>query len=208
MAYDKRMIMKRTAKKTGDEDLDKGIKKLLDSLHGEEVDEKVEAKFNELRSEMESRSRPESDIAPLMAGLRETRERTNRLESGMNRLENLCRKTEGIDQEKLWSTVQSEIDKLSAELKEQASKDRDRIEDLQSQLSGMKDVFKELRHIHEALKGVDIAAVARDIESIKQKLSWLEQNQKPAGIDELMERLEDVEAQLKGARLGAPLVIE
>jgi chromosome segregation ATPase len=208
MTYEKRMIMKRTAKKTGDDDLDRGIKKLLDSLHGEEVDEKVEAKFNELRSEMESRSMPESDIAPLIAGMRELRDRTNRLESGMNRLENLCRKTEGIDQEKLWSTVQSEIDKLSSELTEQASKDRDRIEDLQSQLSSMKDVFKELRHIHEALKGVDVGALARDIESIKQKLSWIEQNQKPAGIDGLVERLEDVEAQLKGARLGSPLIIE
>ena len=190
------------------DDLDAGIRKLMDSLHGEEIEERVEAKFNDLRSELETKARPDSDMAPLIAGLKETKERMNRLESGMTRLENLYRKTEGLDQEKLWSTLQAEIDRLSAELKEQAAKDRDRIEDLQSQLSGVKDVFKELRHIHEALKGVDVVAVARDIESIKQKLSWIEQNQKPAGIDELMERLEDVEAQLKGARLGSPLIIE
>ena len=195
-------------KKKKVDDLDAGIRKLMDSLHGEEIEERVEAKFNELRSELETKATSDSDMAPLIAGLKETKERMNRLESGMTRLENLYRKTEGLDQEKLWSTLQAEIDRLSAELKEQAAKDRDRIEDLQSQLSGVKDVFKELRHIHEALKGVDVVAVARDIESIKQKLSWIEQNQKPAGIDELMERLEDVEAQLKGARSGSPLVIE
>jgi len=200
------MMVTRMKKKI--DDLDSGIKKLMESLHGEEIEERVEAKFSELRSELEARASPDSDIAPLIAGLRETRERMARLESGMNRLENLCRKTEGIDQQKLLSAMQEEIDKLSAELKEQAAKDRDRIEDLQSQLSGMKDIFRELRHIHEALKAADVAAMARDIESIKQKLGWLEQNQAPAGVDELRDRIEDLEAQLRGARLGSPLVIE
>lgn len=200
------MMVTRMKKKI--DDLDSGIKKLMESLHGEEIEERVEAKFSELRSELEARASPGSDIAPLITGLRETRERLSRLESGMNRLENLCRKTEGIDQQKLLSAMQEEIDKLSAELKEQAAKDRDRIEDLQSQLSGMKDIFRELRHIHEALKAADVAAMARDIESIKQKLGWLEQNQAPAGVDELRERIEDLEAQLKGVRTGSPLVIE
>jgi len=195
-------------KKKKVDDLDAGIRKLMDSLHGEEIEERVEAKFNELRSELETKARPDSDMAPLIAGLKETKERMNRLESGMTRLENLCRKTEGLDQEKLWSTLQAEIDRLSAELKEQAAKDRDRIEDLQSQLSGVKDVFKEMREIHEALKGVDIGAVSRDIASLRQKLSWLEQNQAPADIDGLRDRLDDIEAQLKGARSGSPLVIE
>ena len=195
-------------KKKKVDDLDAGIRKLMDSLHGEEIEERVEAKFNELRSELETKARPDSDMAPLIAGLKETKERMNRLESGMTRLENLCRKTEGLDQEKLWSTLQAEIDRLSAELKEQAAKDRDRIEDLQSQLSGVKDVFKEMREIHEALKGVDIGAISRDIASLRQKLSWLEQNQAPADIDGLRDRLDDIEAQLKGARSGSPLVIE
>ncbi len=190
------------------DDLDSGIRKLMDSLHGEEIEERVEAKFNELRSELESRTGTGTDIAPVIVGLREAKERISRLESEINRMENLLRKTEGISRDKLWSTLQTEIDKLSSELKEQAAKDRDRIEDMQSQLSGVKDILKELREIHKAAKDFDTKGMARDMESLKQKVGWLEQNQTPASLDELRERLDDIEAQLRGFKRGSPLVIE
>ena len=187
--------------------LDSGIRKLMKSIHGEEIDEKIEAKMAELRGELESRSSPAADLAPLMAAVRENKERQQRLESGLNRLENIIRKTEGTDCDKLWSTLQNEIEKLSSDLKEQAAKDRDRIEDMQNQLSGIKDMFKELHGIQESLRGFDARSMAREIEALKQKVSWLQENQVPANVDELKERIEDIEAQLR-SRSDSPLIIE
>ncbi len=190
------------------DDLDSGIRKLMDSIYGSDIEERVEAKFNELRSGLEPKASSMADIAPVIAGIRETKDRLARLESEMNRTENLMRKSEGIDKEKLRSTLQAEIDMLSSELKEQAAKDRDKIEDMQSQMSGLKDIFRELREIHEAMKGFDAKAMEREIESLKQKVSWLEQNQSPEGIDDLRERLDEIEAQFRGVKSGSPLVIE
>jgi len=187
--------------------LDSDIRKLMKSIHGEEIDEKIEAKMAELRGELESRSSPAADLAPLMAAVRENKERQQRLESGLNRLENIIRKTEGTDCDKLWSTLQNEIEKLSSDLKEQAAKDRDRIEDMQNQLSGIKDMFKELHGIQESLRGFDARSMAREIEALKQKVSWLQENQVPANVDELKERIEDIEAQLR-SRSDSPLIIE
>ena len=187
------------------DDLDTSIKKLMESLHGEEIDEKIEAKLSEMRSELGPRT--ETDVAPLIAGMREMRDRISRLESAVAKAGQSARPAQDRD-DKLWSAMQAEIDKLSSEVKEDAAKSRDMIEDLHSQLSGIRDIIKEMRQIHEEIRGFDVKGVAREIESVKQKLSWLEQNSGARDIEQLKERVEDIEAGLRGVRSGEPLVIE
>jgi uncharacterized protein YoxC len=193
------------AKKPRDE-LDVGIKKLLDSLHGDEIDEKIEEKFAELKAEMGPRQ--EADVTPLIAGMRDLRERLAKAEAKLAKSGDIAMKAEPVDRAELWSDVQSEIDRLASEIKEDAAKSNDMIEDLQNQLSGIRDLFKEMRRIQEELKGVDIKGLTREVESLKQKLSWLEQNTGANDIGMLRERIEDIEAELRGARRGSALVIE
>jgi SMC interacting uncharacterized protein involved in chromosome segregation len=196
------MGIKKAAK--GD-DLDSSIKKLMESLHGEEIDEKIEARMSELRSEMGPRT--ETDVAPLISGMREMRDRISRLESALSKVSQSARPAQDRD-DKLWSAMQTEIDKLSSEVKEDAAKSRDMIEDLHSQLSGIRDIIKEMRQIHEEIKSFDTKGASREMESMKQRLNWLEQNSGVQDIEKLKERIEEIEASLRGVRSGEPLVIE
>lgn len=194
--------------KKADAGLDSSIKKLLSSMYGEEIDEKIDAKFAELRSEIEPKLKQgkDNELVPLIAGLRETKERLARLETGMGKFISLYKKPEQT--EKLLSIAQSETEKLASDLKEEIGKCRDKIEDMQAQIAGIHEAFSEMREIREALKGVDIKGVTREIESLKQKAAWLEQNQQPQDIEALKERLDEIEAQLKAMKLGSAMVIE
>jgi septation ring formation regulator EzrA len=191
------------------DELDAGIKKLLDSMHGEEIDERINAKFSELRSELEAKSRPENDIVPVITSLRETKDRLTRLEAGFGKLvESMCKKPSQTDQEKIWSTIQTEIDRLSAVLKEDAAKSNDRIEDLQTQLSGIREMFKEMRATADIMKSVDIKGVVREIESIKQKVNWMEQSGNANDIESIKDRLGEIENRLNNMKFGSPMVLE
>lgn len=194
--------------KKKDADLDGNIRKLLASMYSEEIDEKIDAKFAELRSELEPRLKPgaENDIVPLIAGLREAKERLSNLEADMGKLVSLCKRSG--QPEKVLSVVQAEMGKLAAGLREDAGRNKDRTEDLQAQIAGIHEAFSEMREIRETLRGIDIKGISREIESLKQKAAWLEQNQQPHVIEELKERLDEIEVQLKGMKLGSPMVIE
>lgn len=191
------------------EDLDTSIKKLMKSIHGEEIDEKIDAKISEIRNELDTGARRGTDMTPLIAGLRETKDRLSRLESGVGKLaESMSKKSPGPEQESIYSALQAEMARLSSELKEDAATSKDLIEDLQNQISGIRGMFGEMREIYESMKSLDFRSMARDIESLKQKLAWLEQHSGSGEIESIKERLEEAEARLGSMKLGSPLVIE
>jgi hypothetical protein len=186
-------------------DVDGGIRKLLKSMYGDEIDEKIEAKFAEMRKAIEHEPR---GIESVSAGLRESKERLARLESAVSRVESSLQKIESSGKEKMLSVVRKEIENISSEVKEESGKNRDRIEDVHSQLAGIREIFSEMRGISESLKTVDVRGIARDLESLKQKIEWFEKSQTVEDEDSLSDRLMEIEAQIKAMKFNSPLVIE
>ena len=193
-----------SAKKS--DDLDGSIRKMMEGIYGDEIEGKIEEKISELRGELQS-ARREPDVSPLISSVRDANERITRLENVVGRLESAGRKDQP-SQGKIMEMVEDEMERLSSGLKEELGRCKDMISDIRSQISGIHELFSEMREIHEALKGVDMKGMSREIESLKQKASWLEQSSGSANIDGIKERLEEIEMQMKGVRLGSPLVIE
>jgi SMC interacting uncharacterized protein involved in chromosome segregation len=186
--------------------LDESIRKMLRSLQGDEIDEKIEGKFEELRGEMDSTLKSQSSRGS--AALDELKDRLGKLESGMAKMDARLKEFSREKEERLTRAVKAEMERLSSDSVKETARSRELMAELQSHVSEAKGLSGELRVLAETIRQLDVDGIRRDLESLKQKASWLEHSIKPTEIENIHLRIDEIESQLKGMRLGSPMVIE
>jgi tetrahydromethanopterin S-methyltransferase subunit G len=72
----------------------------------------------------------------------------------------------------------------------------------------MSQRMNEIKSIEEELKTLNIKDITRDIEILKQKVQWIENNIEKINIKPLHERIQEIEHKINTVKISSPYVIE
>jgi hypothetical protein len=210
------------ARKKGSEGIEKdfkiledGIKKLLDSTQeerfeelSENMEEKMDERLSSFRDELERRidnmKKERVDIASFLAEIRKNRERIARMEGRVSSF----KKQDSTTKSGLENDIHREFERIRDDVKQGTTENTETIKIIEAEMANIRERIGEIKMLGDGLKGLDMESLARDIEVLKQKTHWLEENIEKLDIQPLFERIREIEEDLRATRGESPLIIE
>lgn len=195
--------------------LEDGIRKLLDSTQeerfeelSESVEETVDEKLSSFRDELERRmdimKKERIDIASFLAEIRKNRERIAKMEGRLGSF----KKHDSTRRDGLEDDIHREFERIRDDVKKDTAENAEAIKIIEAEISNIRERIGEIKMIGDGMKGFDMESLARDIEVLKQRTHWLEENIEKLDIQPLFERIREIEEQLRTTRGESPLIIE
>jgi len=137
-----------------------------------------------------------------------------RLEDSVNSLmKTLDRESEDRDAMKTHtaksiSRLSKHIERLKESVNQNASMNKEQEERLETEFNALRREAEESRALREKVENINLDGLGREIESLKQKSKWIQDNIEKIDIGPLCNRIEEMEHRLKLMAASSPHVIE
>lgn len=195
--------------------LEKGIKKLLEDTQEERfeemteiMEERIDEGMSSLKDELERRiddmKKEKIDIASFLAEIKKNRGRITKMEERLDSF----KKDDSTGRKNMEDDIHREFEKVKNGVKQGITENAGTIKNMEAEMANLRERIEEIKLLGDALKGLDMRSIARDIEVLKQKTHWLGENIEKLNIQPLFERIREIEEEVKVTRDRSPLVIE
>jgi chromosome segregation ATPase len=101
-----------------------------------------------------------------------------------------------------------EFQHLKKEVKESVEKNRHTVDKMEGDIKFIKEDIGKIMSLEEEMSRINAKSVTRDIESLKAKSHWLETNMKGFNIDPIIEKIQEIEDNIKIMKASQPLILE
>jgi hypothetical protein len=136
------------------------------------------------------------------------KEKIQELLSMKKDVELLKSKVEGPAFKNLEDIIYNEFDKMNKIIEENKEKEKDFAESMKTQVDSMRKEIDGMKKVEEKLKALDVEGFRRDLESVKQKVKWVEDHIEAFDIMPLVELLKDVETRVNDLKVSSPVIID
>lgn len=191
--------------------LENGIRKLLESTQeerfeelSERMDERLSSLGNELERRIDDMKKERIDIASFLAEIKKNRERIAKMEGRLNSFEKDASTGRKIPDD----DIHREFERIRDDVKQGITENVETIKNMEVEMANLRERTEEIKTLGNGLKGFDVESIARDIEVLKQKTHWLEENIEKLNIQSLFKRIREIEEEVRTTRSESPLVIE
>lgn len=151
----------------------------------------------------------QSEMSKLFAEVVKNRERIRKIEDMVKNLSSAQAQSPKVDIKSIDQRISSQLDRMDVALRDSASKTKSELDRIAGDIVGVKREVDELKKVSTSFKTLDISGLRRDIESLKEKSKWLEQQVGNLDIEPLYELIKEIEDRVSStARSTAPVIIE
>jgi len=172
--------------------LPKGLGKLLNKLHKmESMMENLEERLN---SERKENITNQAQLAKAF----------ERISQNSQRLEFL----ETADIKAIEQGLYKQMNEIKEMVNDVAERTKDQEERINREFSDVKKGAEDMRVIKEVVDKMNIGKISREIDSLKEKANWIEENMENRDLDSLREKIEDIERKLDNIKSSSPYVLE
>lgn len=101
-----------------------------------------------------------------------------------------------------------EFQHLKKEVKESVEKNRHSVDKMEADIKFIREDIRRVMSLEEEMSRINAKSVTRDIESLKAKSHWLETHVKGFDIDPIIEKIQEIEDNIKIMKASQPLILE
>jgi len=101
-----------------------------------------------------------------------------------------------------------EFQHLKKEVKESVEKNRHAVDKMEADIKFIKEDIGRIMSLEEEMSRINAKSVTRDIESLKAKSHWLETHMKGFNVDPIIEKIQEIEDNIKIMKASQPLILE
>lgn len=146
----------------------------------------------------------QSEMSKLFAEVVKNRERIRKIEDMVKSLSSAQTQTPKVDIKSIDQRFSGQIDRMNVALKDSATKTKTELDRVSGDIRGVKREIDELKKVGTSFKTLDISGLRRDIESLKEKSKWLEQQVGNLDIEPLYELIKEIEDRVSTSSRVAP----
>ncbi|MFC2143976.1 hypothetical protein ACFLQO_01270 [Candidatus Aenigmatarchaeota archaeon] len=149
----------------------------------------------------------QSEMSKLFSEVVKNRERIKSMESSSSKMGSV--NTGKIDVRGLEDKISNEIQTLNKSVMDNVSKSRQEVDRMGGEIRNLRRDIEEFKGLTSKLDNLDVAGLRRDIESLREKNKWLEQQINSLDMEPLYELIKEVEGRVaSSSRYAAPVIIE
>ncbi len=182
-------------------ELKRRIELMESRLQGAEQD--MEEEIEKLKREGRS-----AEFSKFMTAVEDNRKRISELYPLKQEVESIKSNAASFDAQEMKNGVMAEIGKLESKLSETVAKKGEDIQRLEQEMARMRQAIDSIREVGEQVKGVDSKSMSRDLEILKTKSKWLEEQVEGLDLKPLHSRLKDLEHEMRKITVRSPLIVE
>jgi prefoldin subunit 5 len=105
-------------------------------------------------------------------------------------------------------TFQARLEKIHEEVKVEFKEVTDQMNDFRAQMTQFGKSMEDLRKVDDDIKKLDIKEIRRELEILKTKGHWIEDNLEKLDVKPFMDKMQEVEHKIDRLRATSPFVIE
>jgi uncharacterized phage infection (PIP) family protein YhgE len=150
----------------------------------------------------------ESDVPKFLKEVDKNRKRIEGLEDMKIRFEDMEKRSASFDAQEVKDSIVTEFEKINTDLVESIEKKKSEIQRLEQETAQMREGILSLKNLEGKLKDMDSESITRDLEILKTKTKWLEDQIGEINIKPLHDRISELETDLKRITSNSPLIVE
>jgi hypothetical protein len=173
-----------------------------------EIAKKIEGSLREISNIKLDVARQGQECSQMFREINSIKQRLKSLDGMKSELKSLGRMAERMDFQGLTKEIYNQFDKMNNGIKESGKRTDDLSERFNVEIKTLKEKMGEVDRSKEQIESLDIANVRRDMESLKQKLQYIEQNLDRFDFKPVMEMIKEVDNKINNLRASSALIIE
>ena len=169
---------------------------------------KIVENTEDIRDIQSDFARIEKETTGFLKEVRESVQKVREMEDMKGEIEELDARMKGIDFEGLTHEIYKQFEKMNVSINESEVRASDFMEKLKVEMKVLEDKIGEAAQAKEHVDNLDITTIRRDMESLKQKSQYIEQNLENVNLEPIMTLIKEVENKVETLRVSSPLIIE
>lgn len=169
----------------------------------QEAEKNVEEDIEKMK-----RQSAESELPKFLNEVKENKKKIEALEAMKTEFDEIKKRSASFNAKEMKENILTEFEKINTDLVESIEKKRSEIERIEEETARMRDGIESLKNIEDKIKGMDSENISRDLEILKTKTKWLEEQVEGLNMKPLHERIKELELELKRVTSASPLVVE
>lgn len=176
----------------------------------EMIESRVAGSEKDLEEEVEKMRKQsgESELPRFLNELADSKKRITKLEEMANEFDALKKRSESFNAQELKDSVFREFERINESLVQSIEKKKDDINRMETETVQMREGIESLRGLEDKIKGMDSEGISRDLEILKTKTKWLEEQIEGINISPLHDRIEELETDIRRIVGNSPLIVE
>ena len=162
----------------------------------------------EIRNIQVDLTQKERELSKFINEIGEIRERVAAIEKIKTDVDDLKSRLIKIDFEGLSNEIYNQFERMNENIKQSDKKTDDAIEKLNVEIKTLKENMNEAMKTREHIEKLDIPNIRRDMEVLRQKSEYLQNQLERINIEPLVEMVSEVENKMSVLQASSALVIE
>jgi len=183
------------------EEMRRRLETMESRIQGSE--QEMEEEIEKIRKESKS-----ADLSRFMNVIESNRSKIEELEKMKADLDIIKKRSASFDAQEIKNTILDEFERINSKLVESVEKKKEEIQKIEQETAKMREGIESLKNLEDKVKGVDADNISRDLEILKTKTKWLEEQVEGLDIKPIHSRLKELEAELRKITVRSPLIVE
>ena len=176
----------------------------------EMMESRVQGTERDMEEEIErlKKGMGEGEMRRFLGEVNENRRRIAELEGMRKEFEDMKKRSASFNAQEMKENILGEFEKINNELVESIEKKRNEMQRMEQETAAMREGIMSLKGLEERVKGMDSEGITRDLEILKTKTKWLEEQIEGLNIRPLHDRMQELEAELRRVTSSSPMIVE
>ncbi len=109
---------------------------------------------------------------------------------------------------KRFGEMDKELKKLKEMIDETTKREREVNDKMAAELNLIKEDIKALKSLEENIKNIGLKEIRREVEILKEKAKWMEENIEKFDIQPLYKLIKDIENKVDLLKISSPMILE
>ncbi len=152
-----------------------------------------------------------NEISKFLGAIRKNRESIERIENRIRDFERIKKALMEMKKpvkEKVTEEIFREFEKINEAIEQNAAKNNKFYKKINNWAGNVNTKIEELKKLEILFKKMNAEHMTRDMESLKTKMQWLEENIEKINLKPLYTKIKEIEQELRATHVASPLVIE
>lgn len=169
----------------------------------EETERDIEERVNRMRKQSGM-----ADVSKFLSVMNDNRRRIEGIEEMKREFESIKKRSASFNAQEIKDNIMKDFEKINNSLVESVEQKRTEIQRIEQETAKMREGIESLKELEKKVGGVDSEGISRDLEILKTKTKWLEEQLEGLDIKPLHDRLKELELDLNKITTNSPLVVE
>jgi len=149
-----------------------------------------------------------ADISRFLSTVNDNKNRIKEMEGMKQEFEEMKKRSASFNAQEIRENILTDFEKINTNLVETVEQKKSEIHRIEQETAQMREGIESLMKLEDKVKGVNAEGITRDLEILKTKTKWLEEQIEGLDIKPIHERICELETDLKRITSSSPMVLE